>query len=220
LRRNPEVEPMQDIHVTGADVVVVSILVLVVGNILTRKIRFLDKYSIPAAVTGGFLCSALVAAVVSMGGPQFTFDMQIRDLLLLVFFSTIGLSAKFSRLKAGGKALALLTVCAFVLLVLQNTTGVLMARLFGAHPGLGLFGGSVSLAGGHGIAGGFCGLGLGATPVAIANMSAVTQEYGPSFKAFLVVPLVGAFFVDLLNALVIKFFLGLPMMQTGTSPGL
>ena len=62
------------------------------------------------------------------------------------------------------------------------------------------------------IAGGFCGLGMGATPVAIANMSAITGKYGPSFKAFLVIPLVGAFFIDILNAIVIKFFLGLPMM--------
>jgi len=58
------------------------------------------------------------------------------------------------------------------------------------------------------ISGGFVGLGLGATPVAIANMDAVTTRFGPSPKAFLVVPLVGAFFVDILNALVIKFFIG------------
>jgi ESS family glutamate:Na+ symporter len=63
------------------------------------------------------------------------------------------------------------------------------------------------------IAGGFCGLGMGATPVAIANMNAVTHKHGPSFKAFLVIPLVGAFFIDVLNAFIIKFFLGLPMMQ-------
>jgi ESS family glutamate:Na+ symporter len=54
---------------------------------------------------------------------------------------------------------------------------------------------------------------MGATPVAIANMSAVTAKYGPSFKAFLVIPLVGAFFIDLLNAVIIKFFIGLPFMQ-------
>ena len=53
------------------------------------------------------------------------------------------------------------------------------------------------------------GLGLGATPVAIANMDAVTSHFEPSPKAFLVVPLVGAFFIDILNALVIKFFVGL-----------
>jgi ESS family glutamate:Na+ symporter len=58
------------------------------------------------------------------------------------------------------------------------------------------------------IAAGFAGLGLGATPIAIANMNAVTARYGPSTKAFLVVPLVGAFFIDLLNAGTINFFIG------------
>ena len=57
------------------------------------------------------------------------------------------------------------------------------------------------------IASGFAGLGLGATPVAIANMSSVTSRFGPSPKAYLVVPLVGAFFIDLLNAATIKFFI-------------
>lgn len=59
------------------------------------------------------------------------------------------------------------------------------------------------------IAGGYLGLGLGATPTAIANMTAITKRFGGSAKAFLIVPLVGAFFIDITNALVIKFFLGL-----------
>ena len=63
------------------------------------------------------------------------------------------------------------------------------------------------------IAAGFTGLGMGATPVGIANMNAVTSKYGPSPKAFLVIPLVGAFFLDLVNALVIKTFLAIPFMQ-------
>ena len=45
--------------------------------------------------------------------------------------------------------------------------------------------------------------------MAIANMDAVTREFGPSPKAFLVVPLVGAFFIDILNAITIKFFIPL-----------
>ena len=56
---------------------------------------------------------------------------------------------------------------------------------------------------------GFAGLGLGATPVAIANMNALTSRFGPSAKAFLIIPLVGAFFIDLLNAVTIKFFIGI-----------
>jgi len=59
------------------------------------------------------------------------------------------------------------------------------------------------------ISSGYAGLGLGATPTAIANMTAVTKKFGASPKAFIVVPLVGAFFVDISNAFIIKFLLGL-----------
>lgn len=53
---------------------------------------------------------------------------------------------------------------------------------------------------------GHCGFGLGATPTAVANMQSVTEKFGPSHKAFLIVPLVGAFFVDLVNLGVITSF--------------
>lgn len=54
---------------------------------------------------------------------------------------------------------------------------------------------------------GFAGFSLGATPTAIANMTAVTKQYGAATRAFLILPLVSAFFVDLANALIIRFFL-------------
>ncbi len=54
------------------------------------------------------------------------------------------------------------------------------------------------------LASGLCGFGMGATPNAIANMQAITNTYGPSHKAFLIVPLVGAFFIDLVNVVVIQ----------------
>ncbi|MEN9586229.1 MAG: sodium/glutamate symporter, partial [Pseudomonadota bacterium] len=62
------------------------------------------------------------------------------------------------------------------------------------------------------LAAGHCGFGLGATPTAIANMQAVTQRFGPSHLAFLVVPMVGAFFIDIINAMVIKLFMALPFL--------
>jgi ESS family glutamate:Na+ symporter len=61
------------------------------------------------------------------------------------------------------------------------------------------------------IASGHCGFGLGATPTAIANMEALVIRYGPSPRAFLVVPLMGAFFIDFVNALVIQGFLAMPV---------
>ena len=55
---------------------------------------------------------------------------------------------------------------------------------------------------------GFAGFALGATPTAIANMTAVTKTHGPAPTAFIILPLVGAFFVDLTNAAAIQLFLG------------
>lgn len=54
-----------------------------------------------------------------------------------------------------------------------------------------------------------CGFGMGATPNAMANMSAITTVYGPSPKAFFVVPLVGAMFVDFVNSSIIMVFVNL-----------
>lgn len=397
--------------IDGANIIIIAVAVWLAGTYINSKLRVLQHYSIPVAVTGGLLCSLITTALFYLFDITVTFDTGLRNVLLLVFFSTIGLSARITLLKAGGKALVMLLLAAAVLLILQNATGVLIATALGGHPGYGLFGGSVSLAGGHGtaiawgavaeaagltgarelgiafatfgliaggliggpiaerlikkhklrgsaetaaegelaaaaapsqpqimppmsaslytlmllaicvqlgdtvnrflfdhgvtlpgfltamlvgivianladvfkfrldsvsrdranefslqlflaislmsmqlwvlasavgaillvlfaqmtvialfaslvvfrlmgrdydaavVAAGFAGLGMGATPVGIANMNAVTSKYGPSAKAFLIVPLVGAFFLDLLNAVVIKTFLDLPMMQ-------
>ena len=56
------------------------------------------------------------------------------------------------------------------------------------------------------MAAGHCGFGLGATPNAVANMTSLTERFGPAPRAFLVLPMVGAFFIDLSNSLIITFF--------------
>jgi ESS family glutamate:Na+ symporter len=401
-----------EIRIENLDVVIVAVLVLFLGQLLTRNIAFLYRYNIPAAVTGGIICSLMVAVLEGFWDIRIVFDLQLRDLFLLFFFSTIGLGAKLKTLVQGGKMLAILSAVAAVLLIVQNSLGVGLALLAGGDPAFGMLAGSVSFAGGHGtaiawgqvatdaglkgaeefaiacatfgliaggviggpiggwlitkyqlqptsnnnvepasdnepeknqdsethiddvlgtilvlclcvsagdfvnkhlsglgvsvpgfltammvgivitnlsdvlgrplhkitidragelslelflamslmsmqllslvesagpilvmvlaqtfamtliavyvvfvitgrtydsavMASGFCGLGLGATPVAIANMTAVTNKYGPSQLAFLVIPLIGAFFIDLMNAFVIKFFLASPIFSGG-----
>nr|WP_321499533.1 sodium/glutamate symporter [uncultured Dethiosulfovibrio sp.] len=56
------------------------------------------------------------------------------------------------------------------------------------------------------MAGGHCGFGMGATPNAVANMEALSSHYGPAPRAFFVIPIVGAFFIDIVNAFVIQGF--------------
>ena len=65
------------------------------------------------------------------------------------------------------------------------------------------------------IAGAFCGFAMGATATAIANMQALTRRHGPARQAFVVVPIVGAFFIDLMNLAVLTFFLSLGFMGQG-----
>jgi ESS family glutamate:Na+ symporter len=131
---------------------IVCILVLFVGIYINQRIKLLGSSNIPPSVTGGVLFSVLTATLYFIGGVQLLFDMQIRDFLLLVFFSTIGLAAKLSSLASGGRALARLVAVAAVFLLLQDIVGVVLATVLGVHPGYGLMAGSISLAGGHGTA--------------------------------------------------------------------
>lgn len=129
---------------------VIAIMVLWIGDLLTKHIPFLSKYNIPAPVTGGILISVLVAVIYAVWDVKLTFNLGLRDILLLAFFSTIGLSAKFRFLIKGGKLLFFLMIAAAVFLILQDIAGILVALLFGGHPAYGLMAGSISFAGGHG----------------------------------------------------------------------
>jgi ESS family glutamate:Na+ symporter len=139
-------------EIAAMDMLSLSVLVLFSGMYLSRKIRFLSENYIPPAVIGGLLFSLATWLIYAQLNIQLEFDMRIRDLLLLVFFSTVGLSARMRTLAAGGRSLAILVGVAAVFLVLQNSLGIAIAMLWDAHPAYGLLAGSVSFAGGHGTA--------------------------------------------------------------------
>ncbi|EDM25519.1 sodium/glutamate symport carrier protein [Lentisphaera araneosa HTCC2155] len=402
------------LELAGTQIIVLAIAVLYLGERINKKWKFLERNSIPSPVTGGLIFSLFTACLHYFGDYKVSFDLDLRDTLLLVFFSTIGLNAKIKSLITGGKGLVIMIFACSLFLIVQDILGLIMAYIAGAHPGFGLLGGSISFAGGHGtaiawgeeatkaglegaaefglacatfglvvggligspianrlikkhqlspkdekvasandfsvsseansplhkltvndaigtifslglclglgdsvnrylfthdiklpgfltamlvgiiltnsadhfkikmsqpaidlisglslqlfltmslmsmdllslmesasfllfivlgqgllitlfavhivfrlmgkdydaavIAGGFMGLGLGATPVAIANMDAIMRKFGHSQKALIIVPLTGAFFIDIMNVLIIKFFIALPIFQAG-----
>ena len=131
---------------------IVGLFALQVGTALCRRVPALGRLDIPAPVVGGVLISCAAAAAFAIGGIEIAFATGLRDLLLLVFFVTIGLSAKLSALRAGGRPLAILCAVTVLLLVVQNVTGILVVLGFGAHPFLGLLAGSISFVGGPGTA--------------------------------------------------------------------
>jgi len=96
--------------------------------------------------------SLLFGLVYAATGVAVEFDLAARDVLLIYFFTTIGINASLRDLLAGGKPLVILLLITIAYMVVQNLTGISIAALFGLPTPVGLLGGSVSLIGGHGTA--------------------------------------------------------------------
>lgn len=132
--------------------VTVGIVVLFIGKALNERFRLLREYNIPEPVTSGLLVAAALWLFHLATGLSVTFDLNARDVLLVYFFTTIGINARVNDLKAGGRPLIILLVCVTVFLVLQNAVGIGAAALLGLAPEIGLFASGISLVGGHGTA--------------------------------------------------------------------
>ncbi|WP_454904944.1 sodium/glutamate symporter [Aggregatibacter sp.] len=124
--------------------------VLLLGYFLVKRISLLKNYNIPEPVVGGFLVAIILTMLYQGWGISFTFDTNLQTSMMLVFFSSIGLSANFARLIKGGKPLIIFVVAAGILIALQNMVGVAGSLLLGIDPAYGLIAGSVTLTGGHG----------------------------------------------------------------------
>ena len=127
-----------------------GVLVLFVGKRLNRELKVLRNYSIPEPVSGGLLVAILLTLLYLLGGPELNFNLDSRDFLLVYFFTTVGMNARFSDLLRGGPALFILLGLTIGYMTLQNVIGVTMAGLLGLQPATGLLLGTVSLIGGHG----------------------------------------------------------------------
>lgn len=125
-------------------------------GVLTRKILpVFVKLSIPASVIGGLTAAIVTAFLQIQNIVSFQFDSTLQDMLMIMFFCTIGMNASYKLLMNGGVLiLAFWGICA-IAVVLQNLAGISIAKMFGMHPLLGLICGSVSMIGGLGTAGTF-----------------------------------------------------------------
>jgi ESS family glutamate:Na+ symporter len=130
--------------------VTLGIVVLFVGKRINDAVGFLREFSIPEPVTGGLIFSLLIALVFVVSGIEITFELGARDVLLVYFFTTIGINASVKDLLSGGKPLIILLSITIAYMFIQNLTGISVAALFDLPTPVGLLGGTVSLIGGHG----------------------------------------------------------------------
>ncbi|WFF38530.1 sodium/glutamate symporter [Moraxella nasibovis] len=142
-----------EIVLNGYYTLILATIVLLLGKLLVKKIKFLENFNIPEPVAGGLVAAAIVYALYAFFGYTFTFQRELQTAFMLMFFASIGLSADFTRLKAGGAPLLMLSVLVSIFIVIQNAVGVGSAMALGLDPMLGLVAGSISLTGGHGTAG-------------------------------------------------------------------
>ncbi len=129
-----------------------GIVVLFVGKRINDVVAFLREFSIPEPVTGGLLLSVLFEILYAATGVAVEFELAVRDVLLVYFFTIIGINASLKDLLAGGKPLVVLLVITISYMVVQNLAAISTAALFDLSAATGLLGGTVSLIGGHGTA--------------------------------------------------------------------
>lgn len=158
--------------------VVLAIPVLLLGEWLVRRVRWLLRFNIPTPVVGGLLISLLMLAgnlsglfparfQTSVTAPWWTWLVTVepdwrhspaRNVnlpLLVAFFTCIGLNASWTLIKRGSGQVLLFLLLAGTLAILQNALGLGLARLLDVSPLLGIVCGSVTMTGGHGTAMGF-----------------------------------------------------------------
>ena len=138
------------IHLDVYGTLVAATLVLLLGRQMVQKIPFLTKYTIPEPVAGGLLVALGFLLLKQTMGFEVSFDMSLKDPLMLAFFATIGLNANLASLRKGGKALSIFIFVVVGLLLVQNAIGIGMAKMLGLDPLMGLLAGSITLSGGHG----------------------------------------------------------------------
>lgn len=130
-----------------------AIVVFYIGKFLRAKIKFFQKFCVPAPVIGGFLFAIIRLVLQVSGVVTFEFDQALQNPFMMVFFTAIGVGADLETLKKGGKGFLLFWLISSILVVCQNVIGIGLSKVLGEDSLLGLICGSVTMIGGHGSAG-------------------------------------------------------------------
>lgn len=147
----------------------VALMLLFLGYYLRKKVKFFERFCIPAPVIGGLLFSIFALVLKQSNIITISMDTTFQSPFMIAFFTTVGIGGSFSLVKKGGKPLIIYWILCSILAIAQNAIGVATAKMVGIHPVLGVMMGAVSMEGGHGAAAAF-----GPTAEALGVASATT----------------------------------------------
>ena len=151
-------------------------LALVLGMYLTRRVKWLQRFCIPSPVSGGIVFSIVTLMLYKLWNVELIFDGTLKDVFMLVFFTSVGFQSNLKVLRRGGSTLLLMLGVLALIIVVQNVLPLGIAWLMDVNPLVGMAAGSISMAGGHGTAGGFSAVleGMGLSGAGTIAMAAAT----------------------------------------------
>jgi len=133
----------------------VAVVILLIGAWLKKKIKWLNKFCIPAPVVGGLLYAVIMFILYTYGVVEIHYDETLKNVCMVFFFTSVGFQANVKVLKKGGVGLIIFLVVVVGMIFAQNGLAILIAKGIGLDPALGLCTGSIPMVGGHGTSGAF-----------------------------------------------------------------
>lgn len=146
---------MHTLNIDMYQTLAVAVGVLYLGGFLKKKVRFLETFCIPAPVVGGIIFAVVSCLLYVFGIVEFTFDETLKNVCMVMFFTSVGFQANIKVLRAGGVSLVVFLFCLCVLIITQNLAAVGLSELLGISPLIGMCTGSIPMVGGHGTSGAF-----------------------------------------------------------------
>ncbi|MCF2662337.1 sodium/glutamate symporter [Pseudoflavonifractor phocaeensis] len=132
--------------------IALSILVLMLGDFIKSRMAVLRKFCIPTPVVGGVLFAILITVLNMSGICKVSLDSSFNEFFSLLFYAGIGYTASWKLLKKGGPQVIVFLILSSILVVFQNGLGVVVCKLMGVNPLVGLACGSIPMVGGNGTA--------------------------------------------------------------------
>jgi ESS family glutamate:Na+ symporter len=173
--------------ISAVQVLGLAALGVVIGTWLKRRIPLLDRLNIPVPILGGMVY-AIATLILRDRVVNIEADTVLRDLLMIAFMTTIGLSARLQLLREGGAKLLWFFAAATVGAILQDFLGMGLARALGVDIRLGILTGSVALAGGPATA-----LAFGSTFEKMGVAGATTVAFASATFGITVAGLIGGY---------------------------
>lgn len=153
-----------------------AILIYYLGGYIKSKWNLLYKFCIPDPVVGGLIFAFITLILRQTGILMIDMDTTLQTPFMMIFFTSIGYTASIELIKKGGFQVIIFWFCAIFLCIIQDGVGVMLAKVMGQNPLLGLVTGSVTMTGGHGTGAAFAPLlsNLGLNGAMTAAMAAAT----------------------------------------------